>query len=70
MGSTDQQLVELEDSFSREVADRLPLAVTADEVWFVVKSGNRWQRHTTIELGPEKGRTSGCTLTPIGTGDH
>ena len=68
-GSTDQELVELEESFSRVIADRLPLVIAADEVWFVVKSGNRWQRHTTMELGAEKRRTSGCTQTPIGAGD-
>lgn len=32
MGSTDQELVELEKSFSREIADQLPLVITADEV--------------------------------------
>ncbi len=69
MGSTDQELVEIEKSFSQEIADRLPLAVTAHEVWFVVKSGNRWQHHTTIELGAERDRTSGCTQMPIGAGD-
>ena len=56
-GSTDQELMELGESFSREIADHLPLTVKADEVWFVVKSGNRWERHTTIGLGSEKSRT-------------
>ena len=61
IGSTDQELVTLEESFRREIADRLPLVITADEVWFVVKSGIRWQRHSTIKLGTEKGRTSRFT---------
>jgi 2'-5' RNA ligase len=53
-GSTDQDLYEIEESFSREIADQLPLAITAREVWFIVKSGNCWQRHTTIPLGVGK----------------
>jgi len=54
IGSTDQDLYEIEKSFSREIADQLPLAITAQEVWFIVKPGNCWQRHTTIPLGVGK----------------
>ncbi len=68
-GSTDQELVELEESFRREISDRLPLMITADEIWFVVKSGTRWQRHATIMLGAEKGRANGCTQTSMGAGE-
>ncbi len=48
--STDQQLTKLEMSFSQDIRDQLPIVITANEVWFVVKSGNRWLRHTTIRL--------------------
>ena len=58
IGSTDQELIEIEESFSREISDRLPLVIAADEVWFIVKSGYCWQCHTKIKLGEEKGKIS------------
>ena len=48
---TDQEFIEIEESFSREISNRLPLTIMADEVWFIVKADNRWQCHTKISLG-------------------
>ena len=49
VASIDLELVELEESFRREVADRLTLANAPQEVGFVVRSGSRGK--LTIQLG-------------------
>ena len=51
IASTDQEFIEIEESFSREISGRLPTTISANEVWFIVKADNRWQCHTKISLG-------------------
>jgi 2'-5' RNA ligase len=56
IASTNQAFIEIEKSFNREISSRLPMLITVDEVWFIVKADNRWQCHTKIKLGEEKGK--------------
>lgn len=46
----EDELDEIEKSFISKIGDQLPFAITANEVWFVVKSNDQWQRHTTFKI--------------------
>lgn len=40
--SNNEELTHIEEDFSRTIASHIPLEVVAKELWFVVKTANKW----------------------------
>lgn len=50
IASTDEELVRIENTLDRQIGGILPVTVTANEVWLVVRTDNGWKHHTTVTL--------------------